>query len=391
MEERAKINLLDTPQVERTPLLRGHGHMASCGLEKMEERAKINLFDLDAYDYNLPEESIAQTPAEPRDSSRLLVWHVKADKIEHKYFRDILDYINIEEDLLVLNNTRVIPARLKGVRLPGNGQAEILLLNNINDNGEWRVLARPGRKLKAGSEIKIADRVIKILAEEPDGIRIAKIGKDNQDVFNFLDKYGSTPLPPYIHAENSNKWRERYQTVFASENGSAAAPTASLHFTQELLDKINNKAWVTLHVGLGTFRPVKSQDIREHVIHKEYCEIAESTANKIKDIKARNGRVIASGTTVARTLEALKGEAGALNTDLFIYPGFKFKVVDALITNFHLPKSSLMMLVAAFAANLLGNTEQAQQQALIKLLKIYELAAEMGYRFFSFGDAMLII
>ena len=148
---------------------------------------------------------------------------------------------------------------------------------------------------------------------------------------------------------------------------------------------------MTLHVGLGTFRPVKSQDIREHVIHKEYCEIAESTANKIKDIKSRNGRVIASGTTVARTLEALRGEAGALNTDLFIYPGFEFKVVDALITNFHLPKSSLMMLVAAFAANLLGNTEQAQQQALIKLLKIYELAAEMGYRFFSFGDAMLII
>ena len=291
----------------------------------------------------------------------------------------------------MLNNTRVIPARLKGVRLPGNGQAEILLLNNINDNGEWRVLARPGRKLKLGSEVKVADRVIKILAEEPDGIRIAKIGGNNQDVFNFLDKYGITPLPPYIHAENSNKWRERYQTVFADVNGSAAAPTASLHFTQELLDKINNKAWVTLHVGLGTFRPVKSQDIREHVIHKEYCEIAESTANKIKDIKSRNGRVIASGTTVARTLEALRGEAGALNTDLFIYPGFEFNVVDALITNFHLPKSSLMMLVAAFAANLLGNTEQAQQQALIKLLKIYELAAEMGYRFFSFGDAMLII
>ncbi|MBQ9582003.1 MAG: tRNA preQ1(34) S-adenosylmethionine ribosyltransferase-isomerase QueA [Synergistaceae bacterium] len=351
----------------------------------------INLFDLESYNYNLPEERIAQTPAEPRDASRLLIWHVQADKIEHKYFRDILDYIKAEEDLLVLNNTRVIPARLNGNRMPGGGQAEILLLNPVNNSGEWRVLAKPGRKLKAGAEVKIADRVIKILAEEPDGIRLAKIGENNQDIFNFLEKFGSTPLPPYIHSENSNKWCERYQTVFANINGSAAAPTASLHFTPELLEKFNNKAWVTLHVGLGTFRPVKSQDIREHVIHKEYCEIPELTANEINKIKSCKGRVIASGTTVARTLEALKGKAGALNTDLFIYPGFNFKVIDALITNFHLPKSSLMMLVASFAANLLGNSEQAQEQALLKLLNIYETAADMGYRFFSFGDAMLII
>lgn len=363
----------------------------------MEERVKINLFDLNSYDYNLPEDRIAQTPAVPRDSSRLLVWHVKDDKIEHRYFRDIPEFFN-PNDLLILNDTRVIPARLNGVRITG-GAAEILLLNPVNDDGVWRVLAKPGRKIRAGAEIKIGNRIIKILGQEPDGIRIAKIGSNNEDIFNFLEKFGNTPLPPYIHSENSNKWRKNYQTVFARKNGSAAAPTASLHFTPELLEKINNKAYVTLHVGLGTFRPVKTQDIRRHAIHKEFCEINNITELKINECKNNKGRVIASGTTAARALEALNGKAGALNTDLFIYPGFKFKIIDALITNFHLPKSSLIMLVAAFAANLMGvehvSTRYAgynnEERALLKLLEIYSTAASMGYRFFSFGDAMLIL
>ena len=354
------------------------------------------LFDLASYDYPLDESRIAQTPAEPRDSARLMVWNVSNGTAEHKYFRDITNFLR-KGDLLVLNDTRVLPARLLGSR-PGGGKAEIFLLTSVTqDFNEWRALVRPGRKLRAGTSVRVGDKEILIKEEEPDGARLVMLGAENrEEALAFLNSFGHVPLPPYIHGE-ADKWREEYQTVFARRDGSVAAPTASLHFTPDLLSRIETigvkTAWVTLHVGLGTFRPVKAADIREHDIHDEPCEVPEETAEAVRECHARGGRVIASGTTVVRTLESLASDdgqkSGVMDTRLFIYPGFKFKTVDALITNFHLPKSSLLMLVAALAAQL-GGWKGKEEKALSALLALYEKAASENYRFFSFGDAMFI-
>ena len=355
-----------------------------------------NLYKLSSYFYELPPESIAQFPASPRDSSRLLVWNVKENTIlRENIFRDITNFLR-PNDLLVLNDTKVIPARLKGVRESG-GQCEIFLLKNLtSDFLTWEALVKPARKIHKNDKIKVDDVFINILEEQDEGIRKIKFDFNTREEFmKFLDKSGHVPLPPYI--KNNSDMREAYQTVFARHEGSVAAPTASLHFTPELLDKIKNIgvkiSYVTLHVGLGTFRPVKTLDIREHEIHTEHCELSNETANLIKECKAHGGRVIASGTTAARTLEsfAKDGEikTGFLDTNLYIYPGYKFKIVDVLITNFHLPESSLIMLVAAFAANKAGNFGQ-EEKILSQLLDIYEDCAKNNWRFFSFGDAMFI-
>ena len=354
------------------------------------------LFRLESYDYPLSEDRIAQTPASPRDTSKLLVWNVASGAVQHRRFRDILEFLR-PEDLLVLNDTRVLPARLLGRRVPGGGAAEILLLSPASqDFSLWRALVRPGRKLRVGAEVEVGGRVVRVESQEAEGVRVVRVGKDRRDVLDFLDACGRVPLPPYIHTEGVE--REKYQTVFARREGSVAAPTASLHFTPELLADIDamgvHRAWVTLHVGLGTFRPVKAEDIREHVIHQEPCEVPEATVEAVRECRRRGGRVVASGTTAVRALESMAtggGEvrSGFMDTGLFIYPGFRFQVVDAMITNFHLPKSSLLMLVSAFAANLGGWAGQ-EERAVTELLARYDEAAKAGYRFFSFGDAMFI-
>ncbi len=352
-----------------------------------------DLYSLSSYNYALPAENIAQFPASPRDSSRLLVWDVKADSVDWtRHFRDITEFLR-EGDLLILNDTRVIPARLIGKRESG-GKCEVFLLRNLTaDFLEWEALVKPARKLHAGTVIEIQGVRTEILTDKSGGIRTVKFALPDREAFmRFLDGAGNIPLPPYIHA--GNEMRESYQTVFARNDGSAAAPTASLHFTPELLRKIQAMGvrigYVTLHVGLGTFRPVKTPDIRQHEIHTEHCEIPEGTAAKIAECKARGGRVIASGTTAARTLETFGGKAGECDTGLYIYPGYRFKVVDGLITNFHLPESSLIMLAASFAANLAGAFGH-EEDILCELLGIYERAACEGWRFFSFGDAMVIL
>ncbi len=350
---------------------------------------KVNkIYSLSSYSYNLPPECIAQAPANPRDSSRLLVWDVETDTADTtRHFRDILSFLR-PDDLLILNDTKVIPARLKGTR-SGGGHCEIFLLRNLSpDFLTWEVLVRPARKIHVGSCVNVNGEVLHILGEKPEGLRTVRFELSGRDEFmTFLEQSGHVPLPPYIH--NDNDMREAYQTVFARNDGSVAAPTASLHFTPELLSRIQAMGvkigYVTLHVGLGTFRPVKAQDIREHAIHTEHCTIPEETAEMIRECR---GRVIASGTTAARTLEALEGQAGTMDTGLYIYPGYKFRVVDALITNFHLPESSLIMLVAAFAANKAGGHEE---EMLSRLIGIYEECAKTGWRFFSFGDAMFIV
>lgn len=350
-----------------------------------------DLYSLESYDYVLPPERIAQSPASPRDSSRLLVWDVTNNEIHRdNIFRDIVNYLR-PDDLLVLNDTRVIPARLKGIRETG-GQCEIFLLRNINGL-TWEALVKPARKIHEGMNINVHGLNANVLEERPEGIRIIRFDAANQNEFmKFLDESGSVPLPPYIRNTNPNM-RSAYQTVFAKHDGSVAAPTASLHFTPELLNQIHsmgvNIAYVTLHVGLGTFRPVMTSDIRNHEIHTEHCELPEETARMIRECKLRGGRVIASGTTAARTLESLSGNAGILETGLFIYPGYRFNVVDALITNFHLPQSSLIMLVASFAANK-ANEFGHEERILSRLIEIYEECSRSGWRFFSFGDAMFI-
>ena len=362
----------------------------------MKTIPREKLYDLSSYDYSLPPENIAQFPASPRDSSRLLVWDAMNDKTEARIFRDITEYFR-PGDLLVLNDTRVIPARLTGQRETG-GKFELLLLRNLTaDFLEWEALVKPARKIHSGDILTISGHEVIIAEDLPEGLRRVRFGFDSRDDFmTFLNEAGNVPLPPYIHGDNS--MRESYQTIFARNDGSSAAPTASLHFTPELLERIKAKgvgiAYVTLHVGLGTFRPVKSADIREHHIHTEHCEISAETAGMIRECRKNGGRVIASGTTSARTLESFADDsgitAGVKDTGLFIYPGYRFRIVDALITNFHLPQSSLIMLVASFAANkakALGHEEKI----LSRLIQIYEKAAAGGWRFFSFGDAMLIV
>ncbi|HIX47140.1 MAG TPA: tRNA preQ1(34) S-adenosylmethionine ribosyltransferase-isomerase QueA [Candidatus Borkfalkia faecigallinarum] len=334
------------------------------------------------YDYELPEELIAQTPAEPRDSSRLLVYDRATGKREHRIFRDIKEYLR-PGDVLVVNNTKVLPARLYAYTKNG-GKVEVLLLKR-RDLNEWEVLVRPGKKAKVGAELIVSEELSLTVVDRTDtGERIVRFHFDG--VFeDILSRLGSMPLPPYIHEKLKDK--DRYQTVYCKTDGSAAAPTAGLHFTQELLAEIRAMgveiAEVLLHVGLGTFRPVKEEDLTHHVMHSEFYKVDERAAEIVNAAKREGRRVIAVGTTSVRTLETVADEQGMLrpcsgDTSIFIYPPYRFKCVDALITNFHLPESTLIMLVSAFMGR-----EQC--------LSVYREAVEERYRFFSFGDAMMIV
>jgi len=339
---------------------------------------------LSDFDYELPPERIAQTPLEPRDSARLLVVPRSGGAFEHRLFRDLPAYLRTG-DVLVLNDTRVMPARLIGRRLPGGGKVELLLLRRLEAD-RWEALAGPGRKAKPGAELEFGDGRLRATVEastESGGrvVRFAYAGVFEQ----VLDALGQMPLPPYIHVPLQD--RERYQTVYAREWGSAAAPTAGLHFTPELLQQIVGMGVdivrLTLHVGLGTFRPVAAERIEEHQMHAEWCTVSPEAAERINAARAGGGRIVAVGTTAVRTLESFSGEDGRLRpgegwTDIFIYPGYRFKAVDALVTNFHLPKSSLVMLVSALAGR-------------ERVLEAYRTAVAHEYRFFSFGDAMLIL
>ncbi len=333
--------------------------------------------------YELPEELIAQHPLKNREESRLLILDKKTGSIEHKKFKDIVYYLN-PGDCLVLNDTRVIPARLFGSRVGKEEKIEFLLLKNI-EGSKWEVLVKPGRKVKPGVKIVFGEGLLiaEVLSIQEDGTRIVKFIYEG--IFQeILDKLGEMPLPPYIKEKLEDK--ERYQTVYSKKEGSAAAPTAGLHFTKELLRDIEKKgvnlAFLTLHVGLGTFRPVKVDNIEEHHMHSEYYEVSEETANIINSSRENGGRIIAVGTTSTRTLETVATEDGKIEakkgwTDIFIYPGYKFKAIDGLITNFHLPESTLLMLVSALAGR-------------ENILNAYKIAVENKYRFFSFGDAMFI-
>lgn len=334
--------------------------------------------------YDLPEELIAQTPLEPRDSSRLMVLHKKTGEIEHRHFYDILDYLN-EGDCLIMNDSRVLPARIYGVKDETNANVEFLLLNCI-EGKKWEALAKPGKRAKIGTSFSFGNGLMhcKVVDVLDDGNRILEF-ECKGSFYENLDKLGQMPLPPYIHEKLKDK--ERYQTVYSREVGSAAAPTAGLHFTKELMKKAEDKGikigFVTLHVGLGTFRPVKVDDVTKHKMHSEHYDMSEETAKLINDTHKRGGRVICVGTTSCRTVESVAKREGEIKasdgmTDIFIYPGFEFKAMDCLITNFHLPESTLIMLVSAFAG-------------YDNIMKAYNTAVAEKYRFFSFGDAMLII
>ena len=334
--------------------------------------------------YDLPQELIAQTPIEPRDHSRLMVLDKNSGNIEHKHFYDIIDYLD-EGDCLIVNDSRVIPARIYGYKEDTGAKIEFLLLKQISGS-RWETLVKPGRKAKVGARFIFGDGLLtaEVADITDDGNRIVDLFCE-ENIFATLDKIGQMPLPPYITKKLEDQ--ERYQTVYSHELGSAAAPTAGLHFTNELLDKIRDKGvnigYVTLHVGLGTFRPVKVDDVTKHKMHSEHYEIPEETAELIKKTKAAGKRVIAVGTTSCRTLESVAAEFGEIKpcdgyTDIFIYPGFEFKVLDGLVTNFHLPESTLIMLVSAF-------------YGYDKTMKAYETAVKEKYRFFSFGDAMAIL
>jgi len=335
------------------------------------------------FDFDLPEELIAQTPLEKRDASRLLVVDKETGAFSDQHFDQIIDQLQ-PGDALVMNNTRVLPARLYGIKPETGGHVELLLLKNTQGD-DWEVLAKPAKRLRVGAQISFGDgRLTATVVEELEhGGRIVRFGYEG--IFlEVLESLGEMPLPPYIHEKLAD--RERYQTVYAKENGSAAAPTAGLHFTEELLEQIAAKGvklvYLTLHVGLGTFRPVHVNVIEDHVMHREFYSVPTETAELIQRAKLEGRRVVAVGTTSIRTLEASAAstghvEAGSGWTDIFIYPGYEFKVVDAVITNFHLPKSTLIMLISAFAGRAFT-------------LEAYRTAVEEQYRFFSFGDAMFI-
>lgn len=337
---------------------------------------------LSDYYYDLPAELIAQFPLEPRDHSRLMVLDRKTGVVSHQHFYNLPDYLE-PGDTLVFNNTRVIPARLIGARADTGGKVEVFLLNRLNHN-EWETLVKPGKRARPGMTIKFGDELsCEILDSTDFGGRIVRF--TFQGAFEaILDRLGETPLPPYIRERLEDS--ERYQTVYSRENGSAAAPTAGLHFTEELLQKIQqmgiNLAFVTLHIGLGTFRPVSVADITQHVMHREYYSISPEAAQIINRTKEQGKRVIAVGTTSVRTLETVGAsgriEAGSGWTDIFMYPGFQFHMIDAMVTNFHLPESTLLMLISAFADR-------------ESILSAYQEAVDKSYRFFSFGDAMLIL
>ncbi len=332
--------------------------------------------------YDLPEELIAQTPLQQRDGSRLLVLNKESGEVSHRHFYDILEYLN-PGDCLVMNDSRVLPARLLGHR-PTGGAVEVLLLRDLGDK-KWECLVKPGRKMQVGSQVIFGNGELTATVREikDDGNRIVEFCYEG--IFlEVLERLGKMPLPPYIKEELQDQ--ERYQTVYSREVGSAAAPTAGLHFTQELLEKAREKgvqtAFVTLHVGLGTFRPVKAEEIFDHHMHAELCMISEETAAILNKTRSAGGRIVCVGTTSCRTLESLAREDGSFEaaskwTEIFIFPGYKFKAMDALITNFHLPESTLVMLVSAFAGR-------------EKVLHAYEQAVKERYRFFSFGDAMFI-
>lgn len=336
------------------------------------------------FDFYLPEEQIAQDPLENRSDSRLMILDRKSGEIEHKIFKNITGYLK-KGDCLVINNTKVLPARLIGIKEETGAKIELLLLKR-KENDVWETLVKPGRKAKKGTKLSFGDGILKgeIIDEVEEGNRLIQFSYDG--IFEeILDRLGQMPLPPYITHQLKDK--NRYQTVYAKEEGSAAAPTAGLHFTKELLKEIEDMgvtiAHVTLHVGLGTFRPVKVENVLDHHMHSEFYHIEEEEAKKINDAKKNGGRVIAVGTTSTRTLESATDENGILqpksgDTDIFIYPGYKFKIIDGLITNFHLPQSTLLMLVSAFSSR-------------EHILHAYEVAVKEKYRFFSFGDAMFLI
>lgn len=340
--------------------------------------------DVKDFDYDLPEELIAQDPLEDRSSSRLMVLDKKTGDIEHKIFRDVVDYLQ-PGDCLVLNNTKVIPARLFGVKEGTEAKIEILLLKR-KENDIWETLVKPGKKCKVGTVISFGDGILtgEVVDIVDEGNRLIQFHYDG--IFEeILDQLGEMPLPPYITHKLKDK--NRYQTVYAKNDGSAAAPTAGLHFTKELMKQVEEKgvkiAHVTLHVGLGTFRPVKVDDVESHHMHSEFYMVEEDQAKLINDTKKNGGRVISVGTTSCRTLESATDENGILHagsgwTEIFIYPGYKFKMIDGLITNFHLPESTLLMLVSALAGK-------------EYIMAAYEEAVKERYRFFSFGDAMLIL
>ena len=332
--------------------------------------------------YDLPEELIAQTPLMQRDGSRLLVLDKDSGEVRHQHFYDIIDYLQ-PGDCLVMNDSRVLPARLLG-RRPTGGAVELLLLRDLGEK-RWECLARPGKKLQVGAQVEFGDGELTatVVAVQEDGNRVVEFHYEG--IFlEVLERLGKMPLPPYIKAELADQ--ERYQTVYSKEVGSAAAPTAGLHFTKELLERIRakgvNTAFVTLHVGLGTFRPVKAEEISEHHMHSELCMMSNETADMLNNTRQQGGRIICVGTTSCRTVESLVNDDGSFEakskwTEIFIYPGYRFKALDALITNFHLPESTLVMLVSALAGreNVLG---------------AYNIAVQEKYRFFSFGDAMFI-
>ncbi|TCZ75119.1 tRNA preQ1(34) S-adenosylmethionine ribosyltransferase-isomerase QueA [Paenibacillus albiflavus] len=348
--------------------------------------------DLNEFDFDLPEELIAQTPLVNRTGSRLLTLNKQTGEIKHQQFEQLIDYLQVG-DLLVMNDTRVIPARLFGFKQDTGAKAELLLLKSLG-NDEWQTLVKPGKRVKKGtvlefgnldSEGKIITPLLRATVLEEGEMGERRIKFQYEGIFNeILDQLGQMPLPPYIKERLQDK--ERYQTVYAKHEGSAAAPTAGLHFTTEMLERIQAKgvqlAYVTLHVGLGTFRPVSVDHIEEHKMHEEYYELSQETADAINQVRARGGRIIAVGTTSARTLETVAQRPFPLEscngwTDIFIYPGYQYKLVDALLTNFHLPKSTLLMLISALAGK-------------ENVMHAYEEAVKEQYRFFSFGDAMFI-
>ena len=335
--------------------------------------------------YDLPQELIAQTPIEPRDQSRLMVVDKNTGEVTHKIFKDLIDYLN-PNDCLILNDTRVIPARIYGVKKQTGAVVEFLLLKQ-SENNVWECLCKPGKRAKIGTEFVFGEGLVEceVVDITDDGNRKIQFKCDSKEIYTILDKIGKMPLPPYITEELKNG--ERYQTVYSRELGSAAAPTAGLHFTNELLKRIEQKGikigYVTLHVGLGTFRPVKVDDVTKHKMHTEHYHISKQTADLINKTKANGGRVISVGTTSTRTLESVATKNGCIcededDTSIFIYPGYEFKCIDGLVTNFHLPESTLIMLISAFAG-------------YDNVMNAYKIAVDKRYRFFSFGDACLFI
>ena len=343
------------------------------------------MLELSDYDYELPKNLIAQEPTEVRDSSRLLVVNRATNEICLENFKEVINYLN-EGDVLVVNETKVIPARFYAKRNDTGAEIEIFLLKEISHN-TWEVLVKPGRKAKLNLEFKLPENatcILKSITES--GARIAEFSCDG-DLRDYIEKYGNMPLPPYIEREVNTDDKDRYQTVFASKPGAVAAPTAGLHFTDKLLKDIENKgvkiAKIVLHVGIGTFKPIKVNNVKDHKMHEEYYEVSTEAVDVINTAKTKNKKIIALGTTSVRAIESVADEDGKVkahsgDTDIFIYPGYKFKVVDKLITNFHLPKSSLMLLVSAFSS-----------VEMIK--KAYKQAIDEKFRFFSYGDAMIII